>query len=94
MASNRHTTPPGANGQTPKGRLVLPEKVVRKLKPHLLRVVVAMAKEEIVEDIAKAENISVNGVRKRFDRVHKVLGKKTSIGVYRILLMADLIRLE
>lgn len=72
----------------------LSEAVVRKLKPALLRVVVALAKEYTPDQIAQAENISVNGVTKRLNRVHKLIGRQSTIGVYRLLLLAGIIRLD
>jgi len=72
----------------------LSEAVVRKLKPALLRVVVALAKEYTLQQIAQAENISVNGVTKRLNRVHKLIGRQSTIGVYRLLLLAGIIRLD
>jgi len=94
MAANRHTTTPGANGPTSEGPLVLPEKVVRQLKPPLLRVVVALAMEKTIEKIAEDERITTDGVRKRFDRVHKILGKKTTIGALYILLLAGIVPMK
>ena len=94
MAAKRHIAPTPPLGLPPKRHVQLSEAVVRKLKPALLRVVKAVATEHTLHQIAQAENISVNGVVKRLNRVHKLLGRQSTIGVYRTLLLAGIIGLD
>jgi len=73
--------------------VVLPEDVRKKLTPELLRVVLCKAYDFTCEEIAELENISVHGVEKRLDKVHKLLNVQSTPCAYRVLVSAGILPL-
>lgn len=73
--------------------IVLSEDVRKKLTPELLRPVLCKAHDLTREDIAELESISIHGVEKRFDKLHKLLNVQSTHCAHRILLSAGILPL-
>jgi DNA-binding NarL/FixJ family response regulator len=67
---------------------------LKKITPAMLRVVEALALGDDKKVIAERENISLNSLNKRIDRLHKLLNVKSTISAYRLLLLAGLLLLR
>jgi len=80
---------------TPNGpEVVVREDVVRKLTEPLLRVVQYMAEGRTMKWIAAKEFRSVEAIRSRSKRVNKLLGTRSMLPAYRILVLANIMILQ
>ena len=80
--------------ETAKGVVRIPFKRLKKITPAMARVIECLAFNQTIEQIAEAEKITVHGINKRLQRVHKLLKMQNTITAYRILLLARILILK
>lgn len=71
--------------------LKLDADTLKKITPAMVRVVEARAFDMSMAQIADREGVSVPGLNKRLDRVHKLLGVQSTTAAYRVLLLVGLL---
>ena len=67
---------------------------LKKITPEMARVVEARARDISMDHIADRENVTINTLNKRLNRVHKLLGVSTTMAAYRLLLLAGILILK
>lgn len=69
-------------------------KLHKKITAKLKRVVPASAMGRSLPQIAEQEGVAVNSIKKRKDRINKLLSVQTLHAAYRLLLLWDIMPLE
>lgn len=69
----------------------LDTETLKKITPAMVRVVEARALDMSMAQIADREGVSVPGLNKRIDRLHKLLGVQSTTAAYRVLILVGLL---
>lgn len=80
--------------QTAKGAVCIDPKNLEEITPEMLRAVEDIAKEKLVNDIATDEGVSIHCINRRLKKVRKLLNTYSTLGAYRVLLLARKIELK
>jgi hypothetical protein len=72
---------------------IAPEQL-RKISPAMARVVEARAMDMSIDHISDMEQVSVNSLNKRLDRVHKLLQVRSTTAAYRKLLLYGILQIR
>jgi DNA-binding CsgD family transcriptional regulator len=67
---------------------------LKKITQEMARVVEARAMDQSMDQIADRENVTVNTLNKRLNRVHRLLRVQSTTAAYRLLLLAGILILK